>query len=57
MSKAGDHKIELPVVVGQCRDVACVELDAILDPAGPRVVLGGLDVVAGLVPATPQVDA
>ena len=55
--KTGHDKIELPIVVGQCRDVAGVEFDAILDAAGPGIVFGGLDVVTGLVSAAPQVDA
>ena len=54
--KTGDDKIELSIVVRQCRDVAGVEFDAILHAAGSRIVFGGLDVVAGLVTATPQVD-
>jgi hypothetical protein len=45
-SKTGDDKIELSIVVGQCRDVTGVELDAILHAAGSRRVFGGLDVVA-----------
>ena len=55
--KTGDDKIELSVVIRQRRDIAGVQFHAILDAAGSRIVFDGFDVVAGLVTATPQVDA